>query len=111
MLQDQLIKLKKSHEDLVKINNNTERELIESRKKLAVLVKENDSLRQKVLKLEEISEKEDKAIGKYVSNGSANGRIVYQGSQNGRYYLTPKGTKTYIRKSDKIEELDDEETF
>ncbi len=73
-------------------------------------MKENESLRHKVLELERKGEK-DQLIGKYKSNGSANGRHVFKGLNGGRYYLTKKGTKSYLNKGDEIEPLSEEETF
>jgi hypothetical protein len=37
------------------------------------------------------------SIGKYVSNGRANGREVYQGSRGGKYYFTDSGNKAYVK--------------
>lgn len=87
------------------------KEISEFRQKLEILVKENESLRRKVLELESKSDKKDQLIGKYKSNGSANGRHVFKGINGGRYYLTKKGTKSYLNKGDEIEPLSEEETF
>ena len=85
----------------------TDKELSECRNKLSNLAKENDDLRKKLLENEQ--SQCDAVLGRYVSNGSANGRIVYQGSKGGKYYLTKKGTKTYLPRGALIEELSDEE--
>ena len=104
--QHQVDKLK---QQLEKSKTLHDKEIGEFRHKLEILVKENDDLRAKVLELESKDDNRDKIIGRYKSNGSANGRIVFKGSKGGKYYLTKKGTKSYLRQGDVIEPLDSEE--
>jgi len=100
-----------NYDDLNDQNKTMTKELNDLRQKLSILAKENEELRKKLVQLELANK--DPVIGKYVSNGSANGRIVYQGLKGGRYYFTKKGTKSYLSKGDVVEQLssDDDATF
>lgn len=44
-------------------------------------------------------------IGRYVSNGTANGNFLYMGPKGGLFYYNSRGNKTYLDNSKKINQV------
>lgn len=44
-----------------------------------------------------VSSTSDVVVGKFISNGPANGRVLYRGPRGGLYYITSNGNKAYVK--------------